>query len=186
MYNVYEWEKAAFSGLKYDESNPIIRYLGCYCHDENVPRSEGVSTNTTYNLLLEYGQVDLDEYCADLTNVPPVRAMEIIRFWESLFKVADAIRRVHKVRIRQGKQEKFYDGYVSLCHENSLTDSNSWHADIKPDNILVVNGEFKLADFGFARFAERAVKNRNPTQYIEGGTDTYGEDIGRERCISTG
>ena len=110
MHTVYEWEEAAFSGLHHDDSNSIVRYLGCYSHDETVPSREGNITFTTYNLLLEYGQVDLDEYCADLTNVPPVRVVEIIRFWESLFKVADAIKRVHKLCIRQGKKESYYDG----------------------------------------------------------------------------
>jgi serine/threonine protein kinase len=49
-----------------------------------------------------------------------------------------------------------------------------WHADIKPDNILLVHGEFKLADFGFAKFAEIVENDKPPEQPIMGGTDTYG------------
>ncbi|KAF2230824.1 kinase-like protein [Viridothelium virens] len=159
MRTVYNWEKDAFFALRRDDSRAIVNYFGSYSHDEPRETPEGIVNDTTYNILLEYGQMDLDEYCADLANVPPVRAMEVIRFWESFCTIADAIRRVHNFRIRQGKQENFYNG---------------WHADIKPDNILVVNGEFRLADFGFAKFSETVKNTTLPTEYIEGGTDTYG------------
>ncbi|KAF2477652.1 uncharacterized protein BDR25DRAFT_299514 [Lindgomyces ingoldianus] len=153
--DIYSWEKEAFSGLKNDPEMPIVRYLGCYTHDNREKGTKG----KTYNLLLEYGERDLDEYFADLTNVAPVRSPEIIRFWESLFKVAIAIERIHNLKIIRGKQIMEYHG---------------WHADIKPDNILRVHGEFKLADFGFSRFSEKKGRGEVPTQYIEGGTDTYG------------
>ena len=48
-----------------------------------------------------------------------------------------------------------------------------WHADIKPDNILLVNGEFKLSDPGFAKFIIR--KTEDPREKVSGGTWTYGE-----------
>jgi hypothetical protein len=46
----------------------------------------------------------------------------------------------------------------------------SWHADLKPDNVLPFGGAFKLADLGFARFerSDKVVTN------IKGGTRTYG------------
>ena len=47
-----------------------------------------------------------------------------------------------------------------------------WHADIKPDNILLVNGMFKLADPGFAKFVKETGKN--PEEVVFGGTWTYG------------
>ena len=110
MHTIYEWEKGAFSGLKHSDSNPIVRYLGCYSHNETTTISAQKETATTYNLLLEYGQVDFDEYCADPGNIPPVRAIEIIQFWQSLLKIAEAISHVHKFSIRHGKEEKLYRG----------------------------------------------------------------------------
>jgi serine/threonine protein kinase len=50
---------------------------------------------------------------------------------------------------------------------------SSWHADIKPENIILVRGKYKLADPGFARFKRKA-QNTIPQIRIHGGTDTYG------------
>ena len=47
-----------------------------------------------------------------------------------------------------------------------------WHADIKPDNILIVHEKFKLADPGFAKFIKKA--DGNPKEIVTGGTETYG------------
>ena len=55
-----------------------------------------------------------------------------------------------------------------------FTNKVRWHADLKPDNILRVHGEFKLADFGFAKFKKRCPE-KAPMEYIEGGTETYGK-----------
>jgi serine/threonine protein kinase len=70
----------------------------------------------------------------------------------------------------------------------------SWHADIKPENILRVYGEFKLgqslvhdpsprlfmltnatADFGFAKFSDFNWNQQIPTNFIDGGTAAYGK-----------
>jgi serine/threonine protein kinase len=59
-----------------------------------------------------------------------------------------------------------------------LAEKSSWHADIKPDNILKVKERFKLADPGFACFAlsegQARLGNREQTTNIRGGTTTYG------------
>lgn len=61
------------------------------------------------------------------------------------------------------------------------TDLHSWHADIKPDNILRVRNKFKLADPGFANFersdAFKELKGRqdNAATFIKGGTLTFGQ-----------
>lgn len=52
----------------------------------------------------------------------------------------------------------------------------SWHADIKPDNILVVGDKFKLADPGFAVFDDgKKDDDGRPRKVIKGGTSTYGK-----------
>jgi serine/threonine protein kinase len=49
-----------------------------------------------------------------------------------------------------------------------------WHADIKPDNILIVQGKFKLADPGFATFIRANKSDPDPKTILLGGTTTYG------------
>jgi hypothetical protein len=105
----FELEREAFSGLQYNEEVPIVKYLGSYTHDYG----EGKSMGKTYNLLLEYGERDLMQSWADETNVPPVRAQEILRFWKTLFGVADAIRHVHHLEVPRARNTPLkFHGYV--------------------------------------------------------------------------
>lgn len=106
----FELEKEAFSGLDSKKDVPILRCLGSYTHDYG----EGKDMGKTYNLLLEYGDHDLYQAWADETNVPPVRAQEILRTWDSLFEIAKAIRHVHHLEVpRGGKSEpRRFHGYV--------------------------------------------------------------------------
>lgn len=104
-------EKEAFSGLQSKDEAPILKYLGSYTHDYG----EGEEMGKTYNMLLEYGENDLYQAWADETNVPPVQAHEILQSWRSLFKVAGAIRHLHKLEILRGKGEpRRFHGYVYL------------------------------------------------------------------------
>ena len=50
---------------------------------------------------------------------------------------------------------------------------SSWHADVKPDNILSVQGKFKLSDPGFATFKFKS--EQDPEEFLLGGTETYGK-----------
>ena len=61
-----------------------------------------------------------------------------------------------------------------------------WHADIKPDNILLVQDKFKLADPGFMKFVlDQSGSTREAVEeVIEGGTRTYGMYSKRGRCAS--
>jgi hypothetical protein len=95
----FEMEKEAFSGLQSTEEAPILQYLGSYTHDYG----EGSQRGRTYNLLLEYGENDLYQAWADETNVPPVQAQEILQSWNSLFKVAGAIRQLHNLEFPRGQ-----------------------------------------------------------------------------------
>lgn len=102
-------EREAFSSLNSNEEVPIVRYLGYYSHEFG----EGSAMGDTYNLLLECGDRDLYQSWADETNVPPVRAKEIVQYWSSLFTVADAIRRVHHIERRLWKRGVFaLHGYL--------------------------------------------------------------------------
>lgn len=49
-----------------------------------------------------------------------------------------------------------------------------WHADIKPDNILIVNGDLKLADPGYAEFAKLIEGQKPPPMRVRAWTVTYG------------
>ena len=50
-----------------------------------------------------------------------------------------------------------------------------WHADIKPDNILNIQGKFKLADPGFAKFVVKS--KAEALEVIMGGTMTFGKRL---------
>src|SRR5215469_16401047 len=51
-----------------------------------------------------------------------------------------------------------------------------WHGDIKPENILSVKGQWKLADFGFAKFKRQTgiESSREAEITLDGGTVAYG------------
>ena len=119
-------------------------------------------------------------YRADETNVPPVRAEEILQTWNALFEIAKAIRHVHHLEVPRGGggEPRRFHGYVHLLHFwIAQLKTRSWHADIKPDNILSIRGRLKLSDFGFSSFAPviREHARSAPTEFIKGFTDTYGE-----------
>ncbi|KAI1101815.1 hypothetical protein F4804DRAFT_314785 [Jackrogersella minutella] len=154
-FEIFEWEREAYLAVQKPGLSGMVRFLGEYEIDEEI---DGKICHT-WNILLEYGEEDLEEFFVSPRNCPPNLNPETIQFWNSLANVAKALDAMHDLELER---------------ENGRHDSFSgWHCDLKPDNILRVDGEFKLADFGFAKF-----KPKNPggipKQYITGGTETYG------------
>ncbi|KAE9370120.1 kinase-like protein [Stipitochalara longipes BDJ] len=152
-YELFANEVQAFKALKNHEG--MVKYLGEYTHEDHRTSGSAASLDKTFNILLEYGDLDLDEYF--LERLPPVLPSEIMRFWKDLFEVSEAIKGVHN--LKHGEEEFAEDYY-------------GWHADIKPDNILSVRGKFKLADPGFAHFIKKT--DETPMGKVLGGTETFG------------
>ncbi|KAI1775401.1 hypothetical protein F4818DRAFT_48219 [Hypoxylon cercidicola] len=156
---IFEWEKEAY--LAVGDKPGMVQFLGEYEIDEKL---EDGTVARTYNILLEYGEEDLEEFFASKMNYPPILNSETIQFWESLANVANALHSMHNLVLeRQDGRHHFFSG---------------WHCDLKPDNILRVGGEFKLADFGFAKFKPKYPDGGAPPEelksLITGGTETYG------------
>jgi hypothetical protein len=104
---IYINEKEAFTGLR--DHDGMIRYLADYKHEElNRHSDEGPVTKTTYNILLEYGDYDLDEFFGE--RLPPVFDTEVEAFWRGLFEIADAVEGVHNLHICTGATSQDYHG----------------------------------------------------------------------------
>ena len=87
----------AFAGLRGQKG--MVQYLGDFSFDEISNGPMGEEIERTFNILLEFGELDLDEFFAD-TQYPPVLTREIIEFWMALFKVADALQKIHNLEFR--------------------------------------------------------------------------------------
>jgi hypothetical protein len=61
---------------------------------------------------------------------------------------------------------------ITLGHDSDIF---KWHSDIKPENILEIQGEFKLADPGFDKFLEKVKRpDSDLMANLSGGTHTFG------------
>lgn len=108
-------EIEAFLILK--EHDGMVQYLAEYAHVEPKhaltnthfqPQASGGSVSTA-NILLEYGERDLEEYFEQC--LPPILQVEIEDFWKDLFNVADAVRRIHDFeKVKAGVSQEYY-GY---------------------------------------------------------------------------
>ncbi len=95
----------------------MIKYLGHYTQreqrtdqttsakHEKGPLHEKVEFN--YNILLEYSLLDLDEVFG--VRLPPVFPNEIESFWKALFNVADAVDKLHNLKV----EDEEYFGYAN-------------------------------------------------------------------------
>lgn len=140
---LYERETEAFRNL-----NAQGQELAHIIHFYATFESHNSSGQMTHNIILEYGDCDLREYWAD--NSRPRTTDAILKHWKCIFDILHGI-------------EKLHDGYgVGVDHI-----LRGVHGDIKPDNIVLVGGAFKLADFGFADLSTGGGKK------VHGGTATY-------------
>lgn len=98
--NSYAREVEAFRRLQQDGGETgIIGFHGSFTRGD------------THNVLLEYADKGtLEDYFQK--EIPPVEPEEIIQFWEALFKVIDALRRIHQTHPDGGAF--IFHGYVIL------------------------------------------------------------------------
>ncbi|KAL2059820.1 hypothetical protein VTL71DRAFT_10204 [Oculimacula yallundae] len=153
--STFDNEKKAFQGLR--DHQGMVKYLGDYSHPGHRESDAPSVIITTHNILLEYGEMDLQQFFVE--RAPPILKFEIEAFWKDISDVATALKGIHNLRTRK------YEGYEEEYH--------GWHADIKPDNILIVQGQFKLADPGFSTFVRAKKGDPDPKTVLLGGTITY-------------
>ncbi|KAF1979436.1 hypothetical protein BU23DRAFT_154737 [Bimuria novae-zelandiae CBS 107.79] len=155
QYPYWANEKDAFHALRGNKG--MIQCLGFYAILHSTPAEFSSSSQKSQfremNILLEYGRFDLMRMFQ--YRLPPVNSPEVEGFWRSLIEVVDALKGIHNIRTQNGRY-------------------NGWHNDIKPENVIVVNGKYKLADPGFAKFQKILEENAPlPTIIAHGGTATY-------------
>ncbi|KAK7753926.1 hypothetical protein SLS62_004024 [Diatrype stigma] len=112
-------ERVMAEALK--DEDGMVRYFGWFRSYE-VQDDQSIEC---YNLVLELGEMDLSE--AFQKYLPPMSPDGILAFWERMGGLALALNAIHtlsKAKLR-----------YNMCH-----------GDIKPENILCVNGRFKIAD----------------------------------------
>jgi len=103
-HEVYRREMDNFQGIS--DIPGIVSYYGYFI--EKDEDSNG-TVHMTKNILLEYGDLDLDEYLVG--KLPLTIRIEIIDFWERLFRVATTLKKFQNLEVQRHR----YAGFVSLC-----------------------------------------------------------------------
>jgi hypothetical protein len=123
---VFQNERDAFLALLNNKA--MVQYLGCYSHKEeyykgsenakglkdlptyshdSIPSEKTGVVRPTHNIILEFGESDLEEYFVD--NQPPAFQPEVEAFWSGLVEVADAVKGIHTLETENGgKKKQFY------------------------------------------------------------------------------
>jgi hypothetical protein len=105
-YSDYVRECHAFRAIRGQAG--MVQFLGQFVYDK---KDADGKRETVYNILLEFGEFDLNEFFGDQQQYPPVLQLEIVMFWQSFFKVADAISRVHNLEVEaEDGQRRVYRG----------------------------------------------------------------------------
>jgi hypothetical protein len=115
--NLYENETDAFRGL--EKNKGLIRRLFDYSHMELTSGHQGsneaedeIDGKMTYNIVLEYGECDLQEYFEQ--HIPPILEDDQLSFWSDLFLVADAVKDIHEFERSSGGRTERYFGLVTF------------------------------------------------------------------------
>lgn len=87
---IYNMESQAFKGMR--DVKGVVKYLGEY----HLISSRSDEHTSTSHIMLEYAELDLDEYLA--YTCPPILSEEVLTFWGGLFKVAQTIRLLHNLK----------------------------------------------------------------------------------------
>ncbi|KAK1475458.1 protein kinase [Colletotrichum abscissum] len=66
---------------------------------------------------------------------------------KQMLGVAEALKAIHYCRLKKRS--------IARDHETAEEVDGGYHGDIKPENILVENGQWKLADFGLSQIGRR-------------------------------
>ncbi|KAK6365008.1 uncharacterized protein PV06_04457 [Exophiala oligosperma] len=161
---LYKAESEAFIHLRNSHAlgKHFIGYYGSFTH------------GNTRNILLEYANYgSLETFFSSVDA--PTTGEDIIRFWQSMFGIIDAVCKIHTI--------------PSPESQNAAPLFNGWHQDIKPENILVSSGsgdgefEFKLADLGLAHFHKVKVRAKSHYNGAISGRDVGGtREYGAPEC----
>ncbi|KAI0024210.1 hypothetical protein F4780DRAFT_776037 [Xylariomycetidae sp. FL0641] len=139
-------ENIVASGLK--SSDGIVLYIGWF---QSTEVGLNGSTSETFNIVYEPGEMDF--YTVIRKRAPPASPKGIEGLWTMMLHLSCALKEIHLLTIEPEK-------YIA------------YHGDIKPENILLVNGILKLADSGEGRI-EVSTASAESQVRATGGTLTY-------------
>jgi hypothetical protein len=96
----------------------MVRYLGDYGLRQAVPVTSPSDSlargpkkdvfKNTYNILLEYGDLDLDDFFYE--RLPPVLDEEVAGFWTAMLDIAKAVDGIHNLKADRGELVDKYRG----------------------------------------------------------------------------
>ncbi|KIW02926.1 uncharacterized protein PV09_05972 [Verruconis gallopava] len=157
-------EKAIFERFKGSKVKGVVNYFGSFTkwirpESDTGDESPGLEKSARRNpakaklfILLELAEYDMSDFLKNKSRL--TLPAQIKSFWINLFRLADALAELHQ---------------YSVKFEGITINNRALHADIKPSNIVSVQGRWKLADMGYAR-----MMGTNETIQIYGYTHNWG------------
>ncbi|KAJ9151119.1 Protein kinase domain-containing protein [Pleurostoma richardsiae] len=150
-YRNFESERDAFRLL--GKQHGMIKYIGWFQHEEIDLDVDDATTSEFWTIVLEFAEFDLCTLFRE-TN-PPMLPSEIDGFWHGMLDISRALKSIH---------HDLYQDRIRF---------DLWHGDIKPENILRVGEQLKLADPGEATYRRSGEDRGAPVAPVPGGTTTY-------------